>query len=157
MRSFLLPFVLLSLGLAASSDPVLSRWVTHERRSNIPSGWNIARKHDTSAVMPLRFALAQSNIENIEEYLYDVSHPYSPNYGKHWSAGKVAMTFAPSHQTVSAVRDWLIKSGIDPQRITLSTSGGWLEFNASVQEAEDLLRTSYNVYGHETGAEHVGE
>ncbi|KAF8132082.1 peptidase S8/S53 domain-containing protein [Boletus edulis] len=155
MRSFLLPFVLLSLGLAASSDPILSRWIVHERRSHIPSGWSLARRHDASAVVPLRFALAQSNVENIEEYLYDVSHPSSPNYGKHWSAAKVASTFAPSRDSVDAVRDWLIESGIESHRITLSASGGWLELETTVREAEDLLHTSYNVYGHETGVKHV--
>jgi tripeptidyl-peptidase-1 len=157
MRSFLLPFVLLSLGLAVSSDPILSRWILHERRSDIPLKWKLARKHDASAVVPLRFALAQSNLEDLEEYLYDVSHPSSPNYGKHWSAGQVASTFAPSRQSVDAVRNWLLESGIESHRIKLSASGGWLEFKASVGEAEDLLHTTYNVYGHETGAEHVGE
>lgn len=157
MRSFLLTFVLLSLGLAANSDPILSRWALHERRSHIPSGWTLARKHDASAVVPLRFALAQSNLEDLEEYLYDVSHPSSPNYGKHWSAGKVAATFAPSRQSVDAVRNWLVESGVESHRIKLSVSGGWLELKATVQEAEDLLYTSYNVYGHETGVEHVGE
>lgn len=157
MRSFPLPFVLLSLALAATADPILSRSILHERRSHIPLGWNLARKHDASAVIPLRFALAQSNIEDLEEYLYDVSHPSSPNYGKHWSAGKVASTFAPSRESVDTVQDWLLESGIESGRIKLSASGGWLEFKATVLEAEDLLHTSYNVYGHETGAEHVGE
>ncbi|KAG8220430.1 peptidase S8/S53 domain-containing protein [Butyriboletus roseoflavus] len=155
MPSFLLPFVLLSLALAATSDPLLSRWIPHERRSHIPSGWNLARKHDPSAVIPLRFALAQSNIEDLEEYLYDVSHPSSPNYGKHWSAGKVASTFAPGRESVDTVRDWLLESGVESHRVELSASGGWLEFKATVREAEDLLHASYNVYGHETGAEHV--
>ncbi|KAH0829078.1 putative tripeptidyl-peptidase I [Lanmaoa asiatica] len=155
MRSFLLPFVLLSLGLVASSDPILSRWALHERRSHIPSGWNLARRYDASAVIPLRFALAQSNIENLEEYLWDVSHPSSPNYGKHWSADRVASTFAPSRQSVDVVRDWLLESGIEAHRIKLSASGGWLEFKATTREAEDLLHASYNVYGHETGVQHV--
>ncbi|KAN0081424.1 Peptidase S8/S53 domain containing protein [Tylopilus felleus] len=155
MPSFLLPFVLLSLGLVASSDPILSRWALHERRSHVPSGWTLARKHHSSAVLPLRFALTQSNLESLEEYLYDVSHPSSPNYGKHWSASEVASTFAPSRESVDVVRDWLIGSGVESDRIKLSPSGGWLEFKATVKEAEDLLHTSYNVYGHETGAEHV--
>lgn len=157
MRSLLLPFVLLSLGLAANSDPILSRSTLHERRSHLPAGWKVAHKHHASALLPLRFALAQSNIQDIEEYLYDVSHPNSPNYGKHWSAGRVASTFAPSRDSVDTVRDWLLDSGIESHRIKLSASGGWLEFKATVQEAEDLLYTSYNVYGHETGDEHVGE
>ena len=158
MRSFFRPLLLLSLCLAsASSEPILSRWTVHEHRSHVPSGWRIVHKHDASAILPLRFALAQSNMENLEEYLHDVSHPGSPNYGKHWPAGKVASTFAPSRESVDAVRDWLLQSGIESHRIKLSASGGWLEFKATVREAEDLLYTSYSVYGHDTGAEHVGE
>ncbi|KAG9312210.1 peptidase S8/S53 domain-containing protein [Chiua virens] len=155
MRSLLLPFICLSLGLAVYSDPVLSRSTLHERRSHIPSGWHVSRKHHLSATIPLRFALIQSNLENLEELLYDVSHPDSPNYGKHWSAAKVASTFAPSRTSVDAVRDWLLESGIEAHRIKLSPSGGWLEFKATVQEAEELLHTSYDVYGHETGTEHI--
>ncbi|KIJ65943.1 hypothetical protein HYDPIDRAFT_166913 [Hydnomerulius pinastri MD-312] len=155
MRSLLLPFVLLSLGLAASAGPNLSPWTLHERRSNIPLGWSHSRKQDPSAAIPLRIALAQSNIEDIEEYLYDVSHPNSPNYGKHWTAGQVAAKFAPSQESVDAVRDWLLDSGIEAHRVKVSPSKGWLEFQSTVQEAEDLLHTSYHVYGHETGAEHV--
>ncbi|KAG9312229.1 peptidase S8/S53 domain-containing protein [Chiua virens] len=120
-----------------------------------PSGWRVSRKYHPSATMPLRFALTQSNLENLEEFLYDVSHPDSPNYGKHWSAADVASTFAPSRASVDAVRDWLLESGIDDHRIKLSTSGGWLEFQATVREAEGLLRTNYNVYRHHTGTEHV--
>ncbi|KAI9568885.1 peptidase S8/S53 domain-containing protein [Boletus coccyginus] len=155
MRSFLPSLVFLSLGLAISADPIRSRWTLHERRSHVPSGWKVIRKHDPSAVLPLRFALSQSNLEHLEEYLYDVSHPSSLNYGKHWSAGKVASTFAPSRQSVDVVRSWLLESGVESHRIKLSASGGWLEFKATIQEAENLLHTSYNVYGHHTGAEHV--
>ncbi|KIJ66050.1 hypothetical protein HYDPIDRAFT_87640 [Hydnomerulius pinastri MD-312] len=155
MRSLLLPFVLLSLGLAASAGPTLSPWTLHERRSHIPSGWSRARKHNPSAVIPLRFALAQPNIEDIEEYLYDVSHPNSPNYGNHWTAAQVAATFAPSPESADAVHNWLLESGIEAHRIKISPSKGWIEFQATVQEAEDLLHTSYHVYGHESGSEHV--
>ena len=157
MRSFLLPFVFLFLGITASSDPIFSRRTPHERRSHIPSGWNLVRKHDASAVIPLRFALSQSNLENLDEFLYDVSHPDSANYGKHWSPGQVASAFAPSRQTIDTVWSWLLESGIESHRIKLSSSGGWLEFKATVREAENLLHTSYNVYGHETGIKHVGE
>ncbi|KIK97958.1 hypothetical protein PAXRUDRAFT_135153 [Paxillus rubicundulus Ve08.2h10] len=155
MRSFILPFVLLSLGLAANADPTSTPWVLHEQRSHIPPGWARARKHDASAAIPLRFALVQPNIDNIEEYLYDVSHPDSPNYGKHWTAGQVATTFGPSQQSVDAVRDWLLENGIESHRVKISPSRGWLQFEATVKEAEDLLHTTYNVYGHDTGAEHV--
>jgi tripeptidyl-peptidase-1 len=107
--------------------------------------------------IPLRFALVQPNIENIEEYLYEVSHPDSPNYGKHWNASQVAVKFAPSQQSVDAVRDWILENGIQSYRVEISPSRGWLQFQATGKEGEDLLHSTYHVYGHETGTEHVSK
>jgi tripeptidyl-peptidase I len=41
--------------------------------------------------------------------------------GKHWSAEKIANTFAPAKKTTDGVADWLVKSGIDATRQTYST------------------------------------
>jgi hypothetical protein len=41
--------------------------------------------------------------------------------GKHWSAEKIANTFAPAKKTTDGVADWLVKSGIDASRQTYST------------------------------------
>ncbi|KAG9312225.1 peptidase S8/S53 domain-containing protein [Chiua virens] len=112
-------------------------------------------KHHPSAIIPLRFALTQPNLENLEEFLYDVSiltHPTTENTGPR---SKVASTFAPSRASVDAVLDWLLESGIEAHRIKLSPSGGWLGFKATVSEAEDLLQARYNVYVHDTGAAHI--
>jgi hypothetical protein len=40
--------------------------------------------------------------------------------GKHWSAEKVANTFAPHPETKDTVMDWLVESGIDRSRLSLS-------------------------------------
>jgi tripeptidyl-peptidase-1 len=69
--------------------------------------------------VPLRFALAQSSIENIESLLYDVSLPGSPNYGNHWSASQIAAKFAPKPETIETVRSWLIESGVEPHHEAL--------------------------------------
>lgn len=74
------------------------------------------------------------------------AHPKSPNYGKHWSARKVNDMFAPSRDTAAAVVDWLSSTGITKERIKQSLSKGWLALNATVQEAESLLHTTYHVY-----------
>ncbi|KAG1804120.1 subtilisin-like protein [Suillus subaureus] len=157
MRSFLLPVLSFTLGLAASAfaDPTLSPWRVHEQRSHIPTGWTRARKLDSSASIPLRFALAQSNIENIEALLYDVSHPGSSNYGNHWSASQIAAKFAPKPETIETVRSWLIESGVEPHRMKLSPTKGWLEVASTVEEAENLLLAEYHVYDHETGTKHI--
>lgn len=46
---------------------------------------------------------------------------YLSRIGKHWSAEKIANTFAPSKKTQDGVVDWLVKSGIDVGRHKYST------------------------------------
>ncbi|KAI0696744.1 Pro-kumamolisin, activation domain-containing protein [Cytidiella melzeri] len=131
--------------------------VRHEARRALPPLWEHAHRAPADATLPLRIGLAQSNIDRIEEYLLDVSHPESSNYGNHWSAAEVADKFRPSSETVDVVREWLVKKGIDPSKIQLSKNGGWIEAKVSVAEAEDLLKTEYHVYNHATtGGKHVG-
>ncbi|EKM51045.1 uncharacterized protein PHACADRAFT_151536 [Phanerochaete carnosa HHB-10118-sp] len=139
-------------GLAAPHAPR----VLHESRRELPTGWKPVRRADPDLVLPFRVGLVQVNLHLIEDYLLDVSHPESPNYGKHWSPAKVASTFRPSKESFEAVHAWLVGSGIDAQRIKPSATGGWVHANVSVLEAEDLLGTEYFVYTHEDAdREHI--
>lgn len=153
----LIPLVTSSLALLSSAEPALSPYHVHEKRAQSPPGWSLARRYDAASTIPLRFALKQRNIQNIGDYLYDVSHPKSPNYGKHWTAGDVARTFAPGDETINTVRSWLVASGIGEERIVLGRTKGWIQVNVTVEEAEQLMNTEYNVYTHASGKEHVGE
>lgn len=147
--------LILSLGVYCYAAPHEAR-VVHESRRSLPTGWTPVRRADPDLILPLRVGLAQPNLHLIEEYLLDVSHPESPNYGKHWSPAKVASTFRPSRESADAVHAWLVDAGIDAGRIRLSTTGGWVHANVSVLEAEDLLGTEYFVYSHpEAPREHI--
>ena len=130
----------------------LTPFVLHEKRAHIPYGWSHERKHDASAVLPLRFGLKQANIHKLEEYLYDIADPVSPNFGKHWTA-----TFAPSSESIKTVREWLSGSGIAPERLKITSSKSWIEkLDATVEEAENLMFTEYHVHKHESGQTHIG-
>ena len=48
-------------------------------------------------------------------------------------------------------------SSIGEERIVLGRIKGWIQANAIVEEAEQLVDTEYNVYMHISGKEHVGE
>jgi tripeptidyl-peptidase-1 len=61
--------------LAAPSLPTHHVW--HEKREKIPTGWVKAGRLQGTHVIPMRIALKQSNIESIEDYLLEVSHPGS--------------------------------------------------------------------------------
>ncbi|KAF9243182.1 Pro-kumamolisin, activation domain-containing protein [Melanogaster broomeanus] len=138
-----------------AAEPSLSPYILHEKRSVVPAGWALTRRHDATSTIPLRFALKQRNLEDIATYLYEVSHPDSPGYGNHWSAGDVARKFAPTDETIDTVRSWLISSGISDERIAVGRTKGWIQVDATVEEAERLMNTEYNVYTHSTGKEHV--
>ncbi|KAI0093145.1 subtilisin-like protein [Irpex rosettiformis] len=154
MVSLTAAFTLLAVTVSCLASPPLVR---HESRRALPPHWEQSHRASAHDVLPLRIGLAQSNIDRIEELLLDVSHPESQNYGNHWSAAKVAETFHPSPETIDTVREWLTNEGIDPSRIRLSKSGGWIEANVSIAEAEQLLKTEYHVYNHAlTDTKHVG-
>ncbi|KIJ15544.1 hypothetical protein PAXINDRAFT_62902, partial [Paxillus involutus ATCC 200175] len=48
-----------------------------------------------------------------------------------------------------------LESGFESDRINLTPNKGWIEVSATVEEAERLLQTEYNLYAHTTGKEHV--
>jgi tripeptidyl-peptidase-1 len=69
---------------------------------------------------------------------------------------KIAETFSASADSIAAVKEWLTDSGIAAERIGLSKSRNWIKFNATVDEAESLLRTQYGIYTNsETGKDHL--
>ncbi|MCJ1312860.1 hypothetical protein MMC25_006536 [Agyrium rufum] len=150
-------FTLFTLGAFAATALAApsSRYVLHEKRDVAPWGWSKTSALEPHNVLPMKIALTQANMDRLEELLMTVSHPESEQYGQHWSSKKIAETFAPSAETVDAVKSWLVSSGISEDRIRQSQSLGWIHFDATVAEAEDLLKTKYHLYEHESGKPHV--
>lgn len=126
MRSTFFSISFLALPLSALANPHLSPFVLHEKRSHVPHGWSHSHKHHADAVLPLRFGLTQANIENIDEYINDIAHPDSPNYGKHWTPAQVIEKFAPKDDTVQAVKSWLVENGLDEGRIRMPSTKIWI-------------------------------
>lgn len=85
------------------------------------------------------------------------SDPRSSRYGKHYTSDEVAEMFAPSATTVDTVLSWLADAGIHESRISQSANRAWLQFDASVEEMEQLLQTKYHFYEHvDGGRKHIG-
>ena len=145
------------LALLSLSMAVQAAYILHEKRSRTPPGWSLVRKYGDSEILPLRFGLKQSNMDRLDEMLFDISHPESPNFGNHWSPDRVIETFAPSTETIDSVRNWLYDEGFDASRLLIAPTKVWIQVNATVEEAERLLQTQYNVYSHVGGQKHVGK
>ncbi|KAJ6494306.1 subtilisin-like protein [Mycena sanguinolenta] len=123
----------------------------------IPTGWTLLRRADPDAFIPLRFTLAQSNVDSLDSLLLDVADPQSPNYGKHWSHAQVEEVFRPSSETVNIMEGWLVHdAGIPADLIKLSGNSDIIQVNVTIAEAEALLQAEYYVYGDDDGALRVG-
>jgi tripeptidyl-peptidase-1 len=79
----------IGLVTCAAAAPAGSSYVMHEKHQFnnkwLPSDVKLRR----DAVIPMSIGLTQRNLDKGYEYLMDVSHPTSPNYGKHWTLDKV--------------------------------------------------------------------
>ncbi|KAL1882045.1 hypothetical protein VTK73DRAFT_2759 [Phialemonium thermophilum] len=158
MRLRFLFSVAATLAVVADSKPLrrATGHVLHEERSLVQRSWTKSKRLRPAAVLPVRIGLAQRNLDRAEEFVNNVAHPDSPNYGKHWSPEQVIETFAPAQETVDMVMEWLEVEGIEPSRVKLSGGRNWLSFSATAQEVERLLKTTYHVYKHDTaGHYHV--
>ena len=157
MRLSSLTWALALTSFAAAAPSRRSNLVVHERRAQEPRDWILTRRLEPGAVLPMRFGLTQSNMHKVEEMLMSVAHPSSSTYGKHFSMKEIVDTFAPATETIERVVDWLVGEGIDRERLKLSASKGWIEVDATAEEAEALLDAEYHVYTHaETGAKQIG-
>ena len=120
------------------------------------SGWVQHKRLSSERILPMRFGLVQQNVHRLDELLFEVSHPESSKYGQHYTAAQVVERFSPSDESIAAVIEWLVNSGISRGRIRLAGNKGWIHVNATVAEAENILKTEYHVYLHASGAEQFG-
>lgn len=140
----------------ATALPTTANHVVHEKRSGA-SNWSPKQgaKPDGRITLPVRIGLTESNLHRGDEILMEVSDPTSKKYGKHLTAEEIIELFAPAPETIDAVHNWLVSSGIESSRISLSRGRNWLNVNASITEVEALLKTEYKVYEHSTGQKHI--
>lgn len=123
-----------------------SNHVLHEKRSAPSTGKGARVERD--AIIPLRIALKQTGLEHGYDRLMDVASPSSKSFGKHWTAEEVYDAFAPSEESVQAVKDWLMSAGVAAEEILPYKNKGWIGADMPAEAVEKLLKTQY--HEHET-------
>lgn len=156
------------LSLAVLGRTIPRNLQVHEARAAAPSGFVFGGPAASDAVLSLRIALVQSNIDGLVDALYDGSDPSSAKYGQHMSKAEVCSlvhsiprllliciaraqveTFVtPNPESVTAVNTWLAEN--DLNATVLSPAGDWLGINVSVSKANELLSANYSVFTHQT-------
>ncbi|CDO75036.1 hypothetical protein BN946_scf184640.g11 [Trametes cinnabarina] len=169
----IVPLLLASLCLLAIGKPTERSLQVHESRSVVPQGFSLYGAPSGETTLKLRIALVQSDFAGLEEKLYDVSDPSSPNYGNHLSKEdvrtrpssivatmlsghftQVEQYVAPAPESVNAIEAWLADNGISAK--TVSPAGDWMAFEITVSKANELLDADFSVFTHEaTGQQFV--
>lgn len=85
------------------------------------------------------------------------ANPQSSNYGKHLTRKEVAQLFAADDKNIEAVKNWLVKSGIDAKDINVSPTKNWINVHAPVEKIQKAIKARYHVYRNNiSGDDHIG-
>lgn len=131
--------------LSTTAALVPSTHGVHEQRDVRSSRWTKLGRVRPEAILPVRIALAQNNLDKGHDYLMEISHPHSPNYGKHWTADEVIEAFKPNDADVEVVRDWLVESGIPVETITHSDNKAVSDSNVGIGILQSGIVTHGNM------------
>lgn len=66
-------------GLASAMPS--SSFAVHERREGKPIAWTKEGTANKNMPIPVRIGLKQRNLDNLMDYVMDISDPDSPNFG----------------------------------------------------------------------------
>ncbi|KAK2067280.1 hypothetical protein P8C59_001036 [Phyllachora maydis] len=119
---------------------------------HVPRGWRRLGRASPHHLIRLQIGLAQSNWDELERHLIEVSDPDHDRYGQHLSAGDVGELVRPTQETSDLVHAWLAAEGVASSALAHSAAGDWITVSLPVRTVEHLLDTEYHTYEHGDGA-----
>ncbi|KAF4546234.1 Tripeptidyl-peptidase 1 precursor protein [Lasiodiplodia theobromae] len=138
---------------AVLATPIRARTPYAVKESHyVPRQWSKTGPAPESHVIHLHIGLKQSQFDELERHLYEVSDPDHYRYGQHLTAEHVNDLVKPSDEALKAVHEWLGESGVDVSALRYSPAQDWIDVTLPVADVEALLDTEYSVYQHEDGS-----
>ncbi|KZF19081.1 tripeptidyl peptidase SED3 [Xylona heveae TC161] len=138
---------------AAASGPASFPEI-FEQLNSVPEGWKAVGVPDTSKRVNFRIAVTQPNPGFFEQTVLDISTPNHPKYGKHLKLEELKALIRPTAEATNAITSWLLEHGVPPNAI--HDDGEWINFNATVGQAEKMLDTKFKYYrSNVDGAERI--
>ncbi|KAF4622357.1 hypothetical protein D9613_009510 [Agrocybe pediades] len=148
-------FFLVVQFVSASTSNQWSDMVEKHSWVGIPAGWRHEAAAPASHVFNIKIGLKQQGIEELIENLMEISDPTHVRYAQHLSREEANAFMAPHPDSIVAVDEWLEFHGIDPSSAQRSRAGDWITVTVSVEQAEKMLGTKYDVYKHGSSGERV--
>ncbi|KAI0459075.1 tripeptidyl-peptidase 1 precursor [Xylaria acuta] len=141
---------LVAAAQAVFASPVARSGYSLKDSHNVPRDWTKVARAPAGHVMHLQIGLKQSNFDELEKQLYEVSDPAHPKYGHHLSADEVEELVKPTKETSDLVHEWLGDNGIVPS--SYSAAKDWITVALPIGDIERLLDTEYHIFEHKDGA-----
>lgn len=133
---------LLLSGIASGlAEPLVSRF--EKRDDHVRNGWVKRGVAAPNSRIRLRIALRQEDPLELENIAMDIATPGHSRYRRHLTADEVAHLSRPVSQAVEGVQAWLGSFGLNG-----SVDNDMITVDATVQQAEALLNTTYHKYEH---------
>jgi tripeptidyl-peptidase-1 len=85
-------------------------------------------------------------LQQFEHHLLDISTPSSVRYGKWLKHEDVMARLSPSEEKVKIVKDYLIASGVSPDKIAVSRLRDLIEVEMPAKAARTALRTDFALF-----------
>ena len=131
--------------LAAGANTVATSSLSlMESLREVPSGWSSVGKPLSSQRLQFRIAMSSPSEGLFEQTLYQISDPSHRNYGKHLKRDELKAMLRPHPEATESVMFWLQNAGVASKDIV--DDGEWINFMATVQEAEGLFDTTFDIY-----------
>ncbi|KAI8816570.1 peptidase S8/S53 domain-containing protein [Fimicolochytrium jonesii] len=137
---------------SVSASPVShAQSYTVKETHPVPAKWTQVTRAPSDLVLKFDIALKQSNFDELERHLYEVSDPEHPRYGQHLTQTEVHQLVQPSTGASKDVHDWLASHDISADKLGYSHAKDWISVELPVTTAERMLQTEYHIYMHEDG------
>ncbi|KAG0001763.1 hypothetical protein BGZ80_011437 [Entomortierella chlamydospora] len=108
---------------------------------NIPDPWVYQEPAPLDNIINLRIGLKLQNVEKFHQKVIDISTPGSSIYGLHMTQDQIDAMLKPADGSATLVLEWLKSFGIIGVH-----DNQWVTADVTVSQAQDLLKTQYNVY-----------
>ncbi|KAF9170292.1 hypothetical protein BGX20_009158 [Mortierella sp. AD010] len=108
---------------------------------NIPDPWVYQEPAPLNNIINLRIGLKLQNVEKFHQRVIDISTPGNSIYGLHMTQDQIDAMLKPTDESATLVLEWLKSFGIAGVH-----DNQWVTADVTVSQAQDLLKTQYNVY-----------
>ncbi|KAK5015812.1 hypothetical protein LTR60_002699, partial [Cryomyces antarcticus] len=121
----------------------------------VPPKWSRVGPAPADHTINLQIGLKQSQFDELERHLFEVSDPSHPRYGQHLTTAEVNELVKPTDDALEVIHEWLLDNGVEPKHLDYSPAKDWIKVSLPVNAVERFLDTSYSVFKHEDGSHMV--